>query len=78
MGEGSYGKVYKCVHTKTKQEFALKAIPKTQFTKEKELMNEIEILTRVKSPNIVQLHSILESKNNYYLVLDLCECDLLS
>lgn len=39
-------------------------------------MQEIEILQQVKSPNIVAVHEVMESPNNYYMILELCDCDL--
>jgi serine/threonine protein kinase len=32
-------------------------------------MQEIEILQQVKSPNIVAVHEVMESPNNYYMIL---------
>lgn len=39
-------------------------------------MQEIEILQMVRSPNIVRVHEVMESTNNYYMILELCDCDL--
>lgn len=39
-------------------------------------MQEIEILQQVKSDNIVRVHEVMESSNNYYMILELCDCDL--
>ena len=30
----------------------------------------------VRSPNIVRVHEVMESTNNYYMILELCDCDL--
>jgi serine/threonine protein kinase len=39
-------------------------------------MQEIEILQQVKSKNIVTVHEVMESTNYYYMILELCDCDL--
>ena len=40
------------------------------------LFSEIEILSKLKSPNIVGFYDVLESNHNYYLVQELCNGDL--
>jgi serine/threonine protein kinase len=37
---------------------------------------EIKILSKFHSPNIVQIYDVLETEHNYYIVQELCECDL--
>ena len=53
IGKGVYGKVYRAIHQKTKQEFAVKAIQKTIFQTNPKLeqlaINEIKILSSLKN-----------------------------
>ncbi len=39
---------------------------------QKLLDTEINIMIKINHPNIIHLHQFLESKNNFYLVVDFC------
>lgn len=79
LGEGSYSKVKRVRHIPTGCVFVAKIIPKTNQQVENDVRLEISILRRLKHRNIVQLIEILESSNNYYIILepvmggDLCD-----
>ncbi|KFD63207.1 hypothetical protein M514_11121 [Trichuris suis] len=52
---------------------AIKCIQKKLLKgKEESMQNEINVLSRLRHPNIVRLIETLEDKANYYLVMDLC------
>lgn len=40
------------------------------------LLSEIQIMSKVKSTNVVGFFDVLESKHNYYIVQELCDNDL--
>ncbi|EGR30134.1 protein kinase domain protein [Ichthyophthirius multifiliis] len=77
LGEGQYGKVYAASDLKdeTKQ-YAVKVIPSTIFqsniVNSQMLQKEIEVLKKLKHPNIACLIEISQSTNNLYLFLDYC------
>lgn len=79
LGEGAYSKVMRVHHIPTGCVFVAKIIPKTNQQVENDVRLEISILRRLKHRNIVQLIEILESSNNYYIILepvmggDLCD-----
>lgn len=79
LGEGAYSKVKQVRHIPTGNMFVAKIIPKTSKQVQKDVRIEISILRRLHHRNIVQLVEILESPNNYYIILepvmggDLCD-----
>lgn len=79
LGEGAFSKVKRVRYIPTGQLLVAKIIPKTNRHVENDVRLEISILRRLKHRNIVQLVEILESSNNYYIILepvlggDLCD-----
>ncbi len=76
LGKGQFGVVSKAQHNDTKEIYAIKAIAKAGIQgspKMKELFDtEVKIMSNIKHPNIMHLYELLETGNNYYLVLDYC------
>eukprot|EP00919_Chromeraceae_sp_WS-2016_P072260 GHVR01170972.1.p1 GENE.GHVR01170972.1~~GHVR01170972.1.p1 ORF type:complete len:107 (+),score=7.62 GHVR01170972.1:33-353(+) len=77
LGEGMYGKVFKAVHTTTKQEVAIKVIHSDKFKEFPKLeectINEINILSSIQScPYIVKYIDMLKTVNNFYFVYEFC------
>ena len=76
IGAGQSGKVHRAVHRKTKQNYAIKIIPISKFTQcpklEEFTSNEVQILGRLKHPNVIGFHEMLKTANNIYLVYDFC------
>ncbi len=76
LGQGQFGKVWKAIHAKNGKEFAIKKIDKSKINSnpilKRLLKTEVSIMHEIHHPNILHLHDFLESKNNYYLVVDLC------
>ena len=72
LGIGSFGKVYLVNHKKTKAEYALKIIDKTDTfnSREKTYFNrEVEIMNKLNHPNIVKLFSHFEDNKNCYFLM---------
>ena len=76
LGSGSFGKVHKVRDLETGAIFAMKSVPKdkinTKYMKDM-LMTEISIMNQINHPNVLHLHKVLTSKNNYYMLLDFCD-----
>ncbi|XP_071801112.1 uncharacterized protein [Asterias amurensis] len=77
VGEGSFGKVRMGTHTDTEERVAMKIIDKRLVAKReyvrKNLRREAVVLQRLSHPNIIRLYEVLETSNNYYLVMEFAE-----
>ncbi|KAL8612917.1 hypothetical protein ACOMHN_034994 [Nucella lapillus] len=72
IGEGNFALVRECVDKSTGRHFALKIIDKAKCKgKEQAVASEVDILRRLKHPNIVQLVEDLDRSDALYLVMDL-------
>lgn len=76
LGKGSYASVIKAKYldqaTGTSQELACKYIDKKKAPVdflEKFFPRELEILTRICHPNIIRVHSILQSGSTVYIFM---------
>eukprot|EP00742_Colponemidia_sp_Colp-10_P004128 GILJ01004406.1.p1 GENE.GILJ01004406.1~~GILJ01004406.1.p1 ORF type:complete len:756 (+),score=130.86 GILJ01004406.1:400-2667(+) len=80
LGRGAAGVVKRCRHTKTSQQYAVKLVdlrslrlrPHFELEKKK-LSREAEVLMRLKHPNIVNLIDVFETRDMFYLVMDLVQ-----
>jgi serine/threonine-protein kinase ULK2 len=72
IGKGSFSKVYKGFDIVTDEIIALKIIDKIQLKPELEqrLADEIELLTQLSHPNIVQLRDHTQDEDYFYLILE--------
>ena len=75
IGIGGFAKVYRAKNKKTNKYVAIKEINKTR-TKDKNILNEIEIMKKLKSDNTLLLIDEVETKESYYLILELCYISL--
>ena len=76
IGEGSFGKVYKVSHNKTKQEYAIKVISKLDKNNQEGktyFRREIEIMYKVHQCNIVRLFNHFEDDEFCYFVMEYIE-----
>lgn len=77
IGKGSFARVYLVENKETKERMAVKAFSKEYLLSQPKgkdsLVNEIEIMQRLKHPYIMCLEEVHESKNSVYLVLELIE-----
>ncbi|MCQ2821241.1 MAG: protein kinase [archaeon] len=72
LNSGASGTVYAATHKATKQQRAVKAIKKDSESL-KEVMNEVDVLSRLSHPNIMQIYEIFQDKANFYIVSELCK-----
>jgi len=74
LGEGSYGQVYKGWLADNKNlEVAIKVMPLDAFNaKSKLYFREIDILSKLKASNLVELYSTFVTSHNVYIVMEYC------
>lgn len=76
LGQGQYGVVYKARHLTTGKEYAIKTVEKKQLMampKALELFNtETSVMKKFDHPNLLHLFELLETGNNYYMVISYC------
>lgn len=74
LGEGKFSKVYKGVDELNQLPVAIKVMKNVKTTKignENHKM-EFEMLKKVDSPNVIKVHSLLQSHHNNYIVSEFC------
>ena len=72
LGQGAFGTVRKAIHKVTKQERAIKILKKRQQD-ERKLFLEVNILSKLTHPNIMEIYEFYEDKANFYIVSELCK-----
>jgi calcium-dependent protein kinase len=77
LGEGSYGTVMRVKHKDIGVHRAMKKIfnsnNKLEPEKEKEILNEIEMLKSLDHPNIVKVFEFYNTKEGYYIITEYCK-----
>lgn len=71
LGKGAFSEVKVCTHKASQEKHAAKIITKKNLTEPEALLREVEILSKIKHPNILQLKAVYESENFVYIVTDL-------
>lgn len=69
VGRGASSTVYRCLH-KGKTEWACKVLKKARLNR-KMVQTELEVLLKLRHPNIIQLRDVFESESEMQLVLEL-------
>lgn len=76
LGKGQFGTVYKAKKADSTDVFAVKTVKKDSINQNSKLKSlfdtEINIMSKIKHPNILHLYEYLETGNNFYLVIDYC------
>lgn len=74
IGEGAFAKVRQGFHTVTGEKVAVKIIEKKDASPYviKNLYREAKIMKMMNHTNIVELYEVLETKDNFYLVMEFC------
>ncbi|XP_043934650.1 NUAK family SNF1-like kinase 1 [Protopterus annectens] len=73
LGRGTYGKVKKAVEKGTGRTVAIKLIQKEKITDDLDrvhLQREIEIMSSLKHPNIIQIYEVFENKDKIIIVME--------
>jgi mitogen-activated protein kinase kinase len=71
IGQGQYGSVFRVLHAKSSQMFAMKCIPpRTDPFFIQELSTELDILNRAKSPFIIEFYSAFYSEGMMNILME--------
>ena len=75
IGEGNFGKVKLSIMNSTKEKYAIKILDKEKLKSQTKSTkyNEIQIISRLKHPNIIYVEKIIEDEKNYYIIMEYCE-----
>lgn len=73
LGKGKFAEVKKCTHSATKQVYAAKMLIKAKMDEEdlKALVDEVQIMQRIKHPNLISLVDFYDEEDVYILVQEL-------
>ena len=76
LGSGQFGDVYKAQMMDTNKYFAIKTISLDKYVNIPRLnemtKNELDILSKIRNPNIIRFVEMLKTVNNVYIVYELC------
>ncbi|XP_026279659.1 serine/threonine-protein kinase SIK3 isoform X2 [Frankliniella occidentalis] len=72
IGKGNFAVVKLATHVVTKTQVAIKIIDKTRLDEEnlKKIFREIQIMTKLRHPNIIRLYQVMETEKIIYLVTE--------
>ena len=77
IGVGAYADVYKAKNELTNEYVAIKEIKKMRVNNSnKDILNESEIMKKLKSENSISLIEIIETLESYYIVSEYCYMSL--
>lgn len=71
LGSGSFATVRVALHKLTGQTRAVKILKKNEQDKDK-LFLEVDILTKLSHPNIMQIYEFYDDNYNFYIVSEYC------
>ena len=75
IGSGSYADVYRAKNRNTGEYVAIKEIKKMKI-ENKTILNEIEIMKKLKSENSVLLIETIETLDSYFIISEYCNMTL--
>lgn len=76
LGRGTFGKVKQGIHLPTGEKVAIKIIDKKSIEDEDDeirIQREVEIMKKVRHPNIIYLYEIIETAEHVYIITEFAE-----
>jgi hypothetical protein len=74
LGHGASGKVFKCKHRETHEEYACKVIERdTKMNDAQSMSTEVEIMKRIRHENVVAMYEIFQTPQCVWLILELVD-----
>jgi len=71
LGSGSFGTVRVATHKLTDQKRAIKIIKKSEQEEDKFFL-EVDILSKLSHPNIMQIYEFYDDAKNFYIISEVC------
>ena len=72
IGSGAFGNVYKAKNKSTGNYVAIKEIIKSKSNTSNNFLSEIKVMKLLKSENSIDLIDAFETKNFFYIIMELC------
>ncbi|KAL0145447.1 CAMK/CAMK1/CAMK1-RCK protein kinase [Mucor lusitanicus] len=75
LGDGAFSKVYEAVKLSTSEKVAIKIVRKHELNNQQKssVLKEAQIMRTLDHPSIIKMLDFIETKEHYFLVLELCE-----
>ena len=75
IGQGNFGKVKLAIYKPTNEEFAIKIINKKmiKIKMKNVIFKENEIITKFNHINVIYVYEIIDTPENYYIVMEYCK-----
>ncbi|KAI7885863.1 Pkinase-domain-containing protein [Lichtheimia hyalospora FSU 10163] len=75
LGDGAFSNVYKAFDLDTKRKVAVKAVRKLELSQSQRasVLKEVQLMRTIDHPSIIKLYGFIETKEHYFLILELCE-----
>ncbi|CAO3638476.1 unnamed protein product [Cunninghamella echinulata] len=75
LGDGAFSVVYKALDKTTLQHVAIKVIRKSEMnpTQKSSVLKEVQLMRNIDHESIISLYEFIETKEFYFLILELCE-----
>ena len=75
IGEGNFGKVKLGIFKPTGEEFAIKILNKKKIKKQMKnvMLRENDIITKLNHINIVFVYKIIDTEEDYYIIMEYCK-----
>ena len=75
IGQGNFGKVKLAIYKPTNEEFAIKIINKKMIKLKMKnvIFKENEIITKFNHINVIFVYNIIDTPDNYYIVMEYCK-----
>ncbi|BBM85409.1 serine/threonine-protein kinase [Candidatus Uabimicrobium amorphum] len=79
IGQGSMGRVFLAEDMRDSRQVALKAmLGETNSLQEKRFLREVQAMSRLSHPNIIQIYEVNKENNRYYFTMPYIEGEMLS
>ena len=75
IGRGTFSKVKLAINKSTNQKVAIKILEKSKIVESDDLeriIREMEIIIEFNHPNVIRVHEIFETEDNYLIIMDYC------
>ena len=71
LNSGKFGDVNRCQEIATGHELAAKCIPYSSQDEKEAVMNEVEIMRKLRHPRLIQLYDVFVQRDRITLVMEL-------